>query len=164
MPPARTNPAPSAAAVAVGRWARTLPLTSVASFTSARSESTAVASCSRSDSSSRRTCSVVRLFVVAIRLQRLCRELGLVDRLLRYRGRAALHPLHAEQREDAGDEEEKGGDDQERGPPREERREAGGDRREQEADGVDEHEHSAAEEPEAEAECCDLLLELQLRE
>ena len=57
----------------IGRLPRTLARTSVASFTPARSVSTAWASRSRSASSSSRTCSGVRLLRAAIALQRLSR-------------------------------------------------------------------------------------------
>src|SRR5687767_1964359 len=95
------KPAPSAAPATIGSLPRSLALTFVASPISSRRLSTACASCSRSASISRRSCSGVGA-LAAIALQ--CRrgQLRFANRLLGNRRRAALDPADTEGPENSG--------------------------------------------------------------
>src|SRR5712691_12240705 len=130
MPPATRKPTPSAPIATAGRLARSLAPMLVASPISSRRVSAAPASCSRSDSMSRRTSSSVRLLLPAIALQRLRRELRLANRLFGDR-RRPLPDLHDPERpQRQRKDEEDPGRDQQRDPGGNRRRERGRDRRE----------------------------------
>src|SRR5256714_14260840 len=117
-PPARKKPTPSAPTATAGRLARNLAPMLVASPISSRSVSAAPASCSRSDSMSRRTSSSVRLLLPAIGLQRVRRQLRLADGLLPERRRPLLDLHHADRCDEQCKQEQDAGGDQEREPRR----------------------------------------------
>src|SRR5262249_24418249 len=118
MPPQRTKPAPSAPTASTGSFPRSVLATSVAFWTSARSVSTDVASCDRSDSISRRTSSAERSGCAAIAAQDLLCPLCLIDRLLRDRRRTALEWLDGDERQNGDDEQQHASDDEQRRPGR----------------------------------------------
>src|SRR5919199_2343607 len=165
IPPAATNPSPTAPAATAGSFPRSLPVTSVTSPRPARSPSTALASCSRSCSMSCRTCSGVRPSgACAIALQRLRRQLRLADRLLGDGRAAALDRAEAEDREPDRAEQERARDDQQREPRRQERRERGGDRREPETEREQQEDDGAERHPDPEPERDHLALDFERRE
>src|SRR2546428_8800943 len=117
-PPASKKPAPSAPTATTGRFERSLAPMFVASPISSRSVSAAPASCSRSDSMSRRTSSSVRLLLPAIGFQRLRRQLRLADGLLGERRRPLLDLHDPDRAEKQCKQEQDAGCDQEREPRR----------------------------------------------
>src|SRR6185436_19086672 len=129
-PPARTKPAPSALAAMSG----SLPRRFVASPMPARRSSTAPASSSRSVAMSRRTSSVERLSASAI-ANRLRRQLGFPNRLLRNRRRAPLDHAQPGEQKDDGEQGQDPEDDQERSPHGQDERERCGSSRKPEAQG-----------------------------
>src|SRR3954454_9387700 len=159
MPPALTKPSPNAPAAKTGSFDCSLPETSVAAPISARSSSTALARPSRSARSSSRIRS--SLLVVAI-LQRLRRQPGFLDRLLRNGRRRLRHGRDADEAEHAGDHEQDAGDDQQREPHRHGGGQRGRDRREREAEHEEQEDRGADEESDADPEGG--RLPLQLRE
>src|SRR5687767_12412813 len=132
MPPASTKPSAPAPAAAIGSFPRSRALMFVTSPSPARSSSTAPASCSRSTAISRRTSDGFRELVRAIS-QSLLRALRLFERLFRYRRRAALERLEADESEDAGKHEQAGKDEQQGQPGIEDDREGHGRRSQAEA-------------------------------
>src|SRR5438552_5161209 len=163
-PPARKKPTPSAPTATAGRLARSLAPMLVASPISSRSVSAAPASCSRSDSMSRRTSSSVRLLLPAIGFQRLRRQLRLADGLLGERRRPLLDLHDPDRAEKQCKQEQDAGCDQEREPRRHGGCECCRDRREPEADHEEEDDRGGEGEGDPEAERDDLPFELQRSE
>src|SRR5512133_2586964 len=160
-PPARRKPTPRAPIATAGRLARTLALTLVASPISSRSVSAAPASCSRSDSMSRRTSSRVRLLLLAIALEGLGGQLRFPDRQLGDRGRALLD-FHSSKHAQRGCErEDDHGRDQQSKPGGHCCCERGRDRRECEAEHEEKHDRRAERQRDADPKRGDLALELQ---
>src|SRR5919204_252431 len=109
-PPASTKPAPSAPAATIGRRARSLPVTSVASPRPARRSSAAAASWSRSLAIARRTSCGERVLARAIALQCLRGQTRLGNCLLRHRRHASLHSGQPDERENRRNEHEPAAD------------------------------------------------------
>src|ERR671931_435237 len=121
-PPASTKPAPSAPAATIGRRARSLPVTSVASPRPARRSSAAAASWSRSLAIARRTSCGERVLARAIALQCLRGQTRLGNCLLRHRRHASLHSGQPDERENRLNEHEPAADDEQREPGRDDER------------------------------------------
>src|SRR5438876_4322626 len=159
MPPARTKPAASAPAATTGSFALSFSVTSMFP----RRESTACASCSRSDSISLRISLGLR-WSVGMGLDHLRRPLRLLDRLLGNRGRALLERRERASGEAEREQERPSGHDQDCGPGGDDERERGGDAREREAEREEQEEDRAGAETDRESERLRLAAELGGRE